>query len=309
MPPLFAASGGADLIPPFGPNLIADVAAILGVDFMRHAFLAATVLALLSGTVGYVVVLRRLVFAGDALSHVAFTGALGAAVVGLDPLLGLLGLTALGALGIGALGERRQERDQAVGVVLAWVLALGVLFLSLYTARGGANAQAGVDVLFGSILSVDASRAWTAALVGLVVLAALLVIARPLLYATLAPEAAAARGVPVRTLHLVFLVLLALTVGEAVQVVGVLLLFALLVLPAGVALQLTSRPLAGLALAGLLALLFAWLGLFIGFYLPYPVSFLISTLAFLAYLGVRLVDSAARALARSPSADAATLRA
>src|SRR6185437_6151311 len=105
-------------------------------------FLAATVLSVLSGVIGYFVVLRRLVFAGDALSHVAFTGALGAAVLGLDPLLGLLGLTALAGVGMGTLGARRQERDLAVGTVLAWVLAVGVLFLSLYTARGGANAQA-----------------------------------------------------------------------------------------------------------------------------------------------------------------------
>lgn len=279
--------------------------AMLSVEFMRRAFLVATVLALLSGAIGYFVLLRQLVFAGDALSHVAFTGALGAVVIGLDPLLGLFGLSLLAALGIGLLGQQLRSRDVAVGTVLAWVLALGVLFLSLYTGNGGGNAQAGVNVLFGSILGIAADQALLAVLAGSAVLLVLLVIARPLLFVSLAPEVAAARGAPVRGLHLLFLLLLAIAVGEAVQVVGVLLLFALLIVPAGIAGRLVRQPYAAMALAALLALLYVWAGLTIGYFRPYPISFLISTLAFLSYLAVRLWQALRGRWWRSPTSEGA----
>ena len=274
-------------IAPFSLNLLQDVGAMLQVDFMRQALLAGTVLAVAAGLVGYFVVLRHLAFAGDALSHVAFTGALGAAVVGLNPLVGLFGVTTLVAIGMGALGERARGRDVAIGTVLAWVLGLGALFVSIYTARASAaNSTFGVTVLFGSIFGLRAQQTRLVVLIGAGAIVALLLIARTLLFASIDPEVAAVRGVPVRGLNLVFLVLLAITVGEAVQAVGALLIFALLVTPAAIAQRLLTRPFAALLLSALLAVAFTWIGLTIGFYTPYPVSFLISGLAFVTYVAV-----------------------
>lgn len=279
----------ASIAPPFSLNLVQDLADLTRYEFMRTAFLAGGVEAVVSGMVGYFVVLRRLTFAGDALAHVAFAGALAAAVLGLPPLVGLLGLTLLAAVGIGALGERARARDVAVGTVLAWVLGVGVLFLSLYSAHASAgNASAGINVLFGSIFGIQPDAARVAVLLGAGCLLVLLAIARPLLFASLDPLVAAVRGVPVRWLGVVFLLVLGLTVAEAVQAVGSLLVFALLVTPAAIALRLTARPYRALALAGALALLFTWLGLVIAFYQPIPASFAISALAFISYVALLL---------------------
>ncbi|HEY7123631.1 MAG TPA: metal ABC transporter permease [Ktedonobacterales bacterium] len=272
-------------IPPFSPNLLADIQEMLRHDFMRSAFLAGTAIALVAGAVSYFIVLRHQVFAGDALSHVAFAGTLGAAVLGINLLTGLFGATVAVALGIGVLGERARARDVAIGTVLAWVLGLGVLFLSLYTSQAsGANGSIGVNVLFGTIFGLTVQQASLAAWVGAGALAVLLLIARPLLFASLDPEVAAARGVPVRVLGLAFLVLVGITVAEAVQAVGVLLMFSLLVAPGAMAQRLLTRPFAALALSTALALAFIWVGLTLAFYTPYPASFLISALAFLTYL-------------------------
>lgn len=262
---------------------------MLSHDFMRYAFLTGTILAIVSGLVGYFVVLRHLVFAVEALSHVTFTGALGAVIVGSHPSLGLFGVTILVALGMGAIGMREQARarDVATGTVLAWVLGLGVLFLSIYTTQGNkTNSSLGVNVLFGSILGLQEQQVQLTAIVGAVAIVVLLVIARPLLFASLDPEVAAARGVPVRALNVFFLALVAVSVAEAVPAVGALLNSALIVTPAAIAQRLITRPFAALLLSAVLALVFTWLGLTIGFYAPYPISFLISTLAFVTYVAV-----------------------
>lgn len=276
-------------LPPFSLNLVEDVQVMLGYDFMRNALLAGTAVALVAGFAGYFVILRRLTFAGDAFAHLAFTGALGAVVVSLNPLLGVFGLTIGAGLVIGGLGERARGRDVAVGTVLAWTLGLGALFLSLYTASASASSSAlGVKVLFGSLLGIQPDQARLVTLIAAGVLVALAVIARPLLFASVDAEVAAARGVPVRLLGGVFLMLLAVTVGESAQVVGALLIFALLVTPAAIARRLTTRPYWGMALAALVALSITWAGLALAFYTPYPVSFLISALAFLGYVAVLL---------------------
>jgi zinc/manganese transport system permease protein len=273
------------VLPPFSWNLVQDAHDMLAYDFIRTAFLAGTVVALVAGLIGYFVVLRQLTFASDALAHLTFAGALGAVVLGLPLLVGVFGLTILAALGMGALGQRARARDVAVGTVLAWVLGVGVLLLSLYTARASAsNGSVGVNVLFGSIFSVQASQALLATIIGLGAVLLLLVIARPLLFASLDPDVAAARGVPVRALGVVFLTLLAVAVAESVQVVGALLLFSLLVTPPAIAQRLIRRPYRALALSAALALLFTWVGIAVAFYTPYPVSFVISALAFGAYL-------------------------
>jgi zinc/manganese transport system permease protein len=273
------------VIPPFSPNLIDDARVMLGFDFMRSAFLAGTAIALVAGLVSFFIVLRHQTFAGDALSDVAFAGALGAAVLSVNLFVGLFGGTVAVALGIGLLGGRARARDVAVGTVLAWVLGLGVLFLTIYTTTvSGSNGTIGITILFGTIFGLTAQQASLAAWIAVGAILLLLFITRPLLFASLDPEVAAARGVPVRALGLAFLALLGVTVGEAVQAVGALLIFALLVAPGAVAQRLVTRPFAGLALSAALALAFTWAGLTIAFYTSYPVSFLISTLAFGAYL-------------------------
>lgn len=273
-------------IPPFSLNLIQNVQNMLSVDFMQSAFLAGTVLAIVAGLVGYFVVLRHLVFAVEALSHVTFTGALLAVVVGQQPIVGLFGATVLVALAMGILGNRSaRSRDVEVGTVLAWVLGLGVLFLSIYTTTSsGAKGSLGVNILFGSILGLQPQQVHWIAIVGILAIAAILAIARPLLFASVDADVAAVRGVPVRGLNILFLVLVAISVAAAVPAVGVLLNSALIVTPAAIAQRLVSRPFMALLLSAVIALLFTWVGLTIGFYAPVPISFLMSAIAFLSYI-------------------------
>jgi zinc/manganese transport system permease protein len=250
-------------------------------EFMRNAFLAGTPIALACGLVGYFVVLRGQVFAGDALSHVAFAGALAAAAFGLDLRLGLFAATILVALGMGGLGERARADDVVIGSVFAWILGLGALFLSIFTsdASGTTSGTAGVRVLFGSIFGLSVDEAQLAGAIGLGACVAVLAIARPLLFTSLDPDVAAARGLPVRALALGFLAVLGVVAAEATQAVGALLLLGLLAAPAGGARFLTNRPYAGLALSGALSVASMWIGLTLSYtigHLP-PSSAIVST--------------------------------
>ena len=278
----------AGVLPPFTLNLWQDVQTILSYDFMRQALLAGTILSIVAGLVGYFVVLRHQAFAGESLSDVAFTGALGGAALGINPLASLLVITIAVAVAMGGFGERLRGRDVAIGTVLAWVLGLGVLFLSLFTAHvsGTGTGFSGVTVLFGNILGISADQTRTIALISALAVLVLLLIARPLLFASLDPDVAAAQGVPVRLLGLGFMVLLAVTVSEATLAVGALLVFALLLLPAAIAHRVTSRPSWALALSAGLAVALTWLGIGIGFYTGYPSSVCISLLAFASYVVV-----------------------
>ena len=278
----------AGVLPPFTLNLWQDVQSILQYDFMRQALLAGTILSLVTGLVGYFVVLRHQAFAGESRSDVAFTGALGGAALGINPLGSLLVTTIAVAVAMGGFGERLRGRDVAIGTVLAWVLGLGALFLSLFTTQvsGTGTGFSGVTVLFGNILGISTDQAQTIALISGLAILILLLIARPLLFASLDPDVAAAQGVPVRLLGLGFMVLLAVTVSEATLAVGALLVFALLLLPAAIAHQVTSHPFAALALAAGLAVAMTWLGIAIGFYTGYPSSVCISLLAFASYVAV-----------------------
>lgn len=276
---ILAASG-------FSSNPWQDLQSILALDFMRNAFLAGGAIAIAAGLVGYFVVLRNQVFTTDALGHVAFTGSLGGLLAGLNLLTGVFGSCIAVALAIGTLGGRGRGRDVAIGTVFAWVLGVGVLFLSLYTTSLSAAAgSVGVSVLFGSILSLQSSQVLVACLAGLATVAATLAVARPLLFMTVDPDVALARGVPTQALTAAFMVLVAVTVAEAVQAVGALLIFALMVTPAAVAQNLSSRPWLGMLLSALVALVVVWIGLVLAFYVSYPASFFITTLAFAAYLG------------------------
>jgi zinc/manganese transport system permease protein len=202
------------------------------------------------------------VFTGDALSHVAFTGALAALAFGVDARIGLFVATIAIALLVGALGKRGRADDVVIGNIFAWVLGLGVFFLTIYTtSRSTANGTAGVTILFGSIFGISHSQAVTAAWIAAGICVALLLIARPLLFSTIDEAVAAARGVPVRLLGYAFLVLVGACSAEATQAVGALLLLGLLAAPAGTAHRLTTRPYLGLALAAILAVAEMWAGL------------------------------------------------
>ncbi len=278
----------AGVLPPFTLNLWQDVQAMLSYDFMRQALLAGTILSIVAGLAGYFVVLRHQAFAGESLSDVAFTGALGGAALGINPLASLLVTTIAVAVAMGGFGERLRGRDVAIGTVLAWVLGLGVLFLSLFTAHasGTGTGFSGVTVLFGNILGISADQTRTIALISALSVLVLLLIARPLLFASLDPDVAAAQGVPVRLLGLGFMVLLAVTVSEATLEVGALLVFALLLLPAALAQRVTTRPSWALALSAGLAVALTWFGIGFGFYTGYPSSVCISLLAFVSYVVV-----------------------
>ncbi len=255
------------------------ISTMLDYDFMRAAFAAGSVVAIVAGTVGFFLVLRNLTFAGHALSHVGFAGATGAILVGINPLWGLLAFTVTAAVAMGLLGERLRGRDVAVGIILALAMGFGVLFLRLYTTY----ASQATAILFGNVLGVSFDTLWSLIGMAVVSLAALGVISRPLVFSTLEPELAEAKGVSLRMISILFLVIVAVAVAEAVQVVGVLLVFALLVGPAAASLRLTTRLGWGVALAALLALLETWLGIAMAYVTDWPTSFWIVLLSCVVY--------------------------
>ena len=264
---------------------------MLGYDFMRHAFLAAAIVGAVAGAVGWFLVLRAQTFAGHALGHIGFTGATGAALIGLAPLWGMVGATVLGGIGMGLLGDRLEQRDVAIGVVLAFALGLGLLFLHFYTAY----ASAAMAVLFGNVLGVSVGTLQVLAGLGAAALAGLALIARPLLAASLQPELAEARGIDPRLMSVLFLVVAAVAIAESAEIVGVLLVFALLVGPAAAAQRLTPRIGAGVALAALLAVTEAWAGLAAAYYSDWPATFWIAALSAAGYLLASLVGRRAGA--------------
>jgi zinc/manganese transport system permease protein len=285
-------------------------------EFMRNAFLAGTFIALACGVSGWFVVLRGQVFAGDALSHVAFPGALAAAAAGVDERVGLFAATVLIGAGIGALGLRAgiggagtpagssPAQDTAIGTVFTFVLGLGVFFLTLFSmgAGGGAGIQA-ARTLFGSIFGLGGAEARVAAVLALAATGCTLAVARPLLFISLAPEVAAAKGVPARLLSVGFVALLGVVAAEATQAIGALLLLGLLTGPAAAAHRLTGRPFAGIALAGLLGVGSMWGGLTLGYAVPsLPPSTAIVTLAVGCYAVAATAGAWVRARARAPGA-------
>ena len=265
--------------------MLALVAEMLGHEFMRHAFVAGTVIALACGLAGSFILLRGQLFAGDALSHVAFTGTLAALLLGVDGRVGLYGATVLVAALLAVLGTRARADDVVIGSVFAFVLGVGALLLSLFTSTmSGANSTAGSAALFGSILGLDAQAVGVLVGVGGVAILALLAIARPLLFASLDEGVAAARGVPTRALGVAFLVIVGVVSAEAAQAVGALLLLGLLAAPAAAAHALVRRPYAAIALSMAFAVGAMWLGLTASFALPkVPPSFAVIALAAATY--------------------------
>lgn len=269
---------------------------MLSHPFVQHALLAGTSIGLLSGLVGYFVVLRGQVFASDALSHVAYTGALAALAAGVDLRFGLFAATLVVGVALGVLGGRGTSDDVVIGTTFAWVLGLGVLFLALYTRHSAAaNSSANVTVLFGSIFGISSGAAMTAAWIALGLIAVLLVLARPLLFASVDPAVARARGVPVGLLGTGFLAVVGATAAETSQVIGALLLFGLLAAPPAAAQRLTDRPWIGFVLSGVLSVLCVWVGITVAYAAPVlPPSFTIMATSTLLY-GIAMLYSVLRA--------------
>ncbi len=281
MPELYLA-----VAPYFGWDVVRDLQELFRYAFMQHAFEAGTIVALSAGVIGYFVVLRGLSFAAHALSHIGFAGATGAVLVGVAPIVGLLVFTMSAGAVMGALGQRLRGRDVTIGLVMAWSLGLGLLFTRLY--QGSANLAIGI--LFGQIFGITSQEVVVTFVAGSLTVLALILVYRPLLFATLDEEVAEAKGVPVRGLSIAFMVILAVAVSEAVQVVGVLLIFALIVAPAAIAERFTTRPSRGVLLSAVLAVVFTWAGLTVAYYLPYPVGFFITTIAFWSYILARVLS-------------------
>jgi zinc/manganese transport system permease protein len=258
---------------------VPSIATMLTYSFMQNAFAASGIVAVVAGVVGFFLVLRGQTFAGHALSHVGFAGATGAVLIGIPPLAGMIVFTIAAGLGMGVLGERIKARDVAVGILLSLSLGLGLLFLHFYTAY----ATQVTALLFGNILGVDGRTAWYLFALGLVSLLALAAISRPLLFASLQPELAEAKGVSLSFVSLLFLAIVALTVAECAQIVGILLVFTLMVGPAATAGRLTTRLGSGVALAALLALGQAWIGIALAYYTDWPPSFWITALSAAVY--------------------------
>ncbi len=215
-----------------------DLLTYLGQPFAQNALLGATLVAVACGLIGPFVIMRSMAFAVHGTSELAFTGAAAGLLVGGNPLAGALAGSVIVAGVIGALGVRERERDSAIGVVLAFGLGVGVLLLSFYH---GFATQA-TNILFGNIFGVSPGQLVVLVAICVGVMLAMSIIYRPLLFASIDAEVAAAKGVPVRALGLVFLLVLALTVTAAAQVVGTLLVLSLAITPAASALRLTARP-------------------------------------------------------------------
>jgi zinc/manganese transport system permease protein len=269
----------------FSFNIFSDLQTMLQYDFMLHAFQAGTIVAIIAGVVGYFIVLRRSSFAAHALSHVGFTGAAGAVLIGISPIFGLLAFTMSGGLLIGILGRKVASRDIQIGTVLAFMLGLGVLFISLYTGY----ATEAYSLLFGEILGISSNDVFITLVAGIIILVAIAILYRPLLFTSLDQNVAEAKGLSVFGIGIAFMLLIAAATSIAVQVVGVLLIFSLMVTPAAIAERLASKPTQGIIISILIAVVATWLGLFISFYLPYPVSFFITSIVFAIYIFVRLM--------------------
>ena len=265
--------------------MIDQVVHLLAYDFVQNAIAAGVVVAIVSGVVSRFVVARNMAFAVHALAELGFTGAAGAIVIGVSPVIGLLGGTTITALFIGILGVRVRERDAVVGVVMAFGLGLGVLFLTLYP-RYATEAFA---ILFGTITGVNRGDVVLLIGIGIVTLIALAVVYRPLTFATVDPEVAEARGVPVGALAIVFLLIMAAAVAEAVQVVGVLLILTLLITPGASAERLTAKPGRATAYSVAIALLCILGGIFAALVTNLPVSVYVTSISFACYLLARFV--------------------
>jgi len=274
---------------------------VIGDPLIQHALLAGTAIAVACGLVGWFAVLRAQVFAADAMSHFAFTGAVAGVAIGIDPRVGVFAVTFACALLLAALGGRSRVDDVTIGIAITWVLGLGVLALSFVaTGSSGGSGATAANALFGTILGLDAAQALVAAGIAVVISVVMVVIARPLLFASLDGVVARARGVPVIALGALLLVALGGVAAEATQAVGALLLLGLVAAPAGAAHRLTSRPYLGMALATSIGVVSVWVGLWIATIAPsIPPSSAITGVAATAFFAAHVPARVGRRVRRS----------
>ncbi|GAA1644161.1 metal ABC transporter permease [Kribbella alba] len=269
-------------------NLLTDLQEMWAFPFMVNAFRAGTIVAIAAAVMGWFMVLRRQTFAGHTLAVVGFPGAAGATLIGVSATYGYFAFCVAAALVIAAVPRAGRDagggESALTGTIQAFLLVCGFLFTALYKGLlGGVTSM-----LFGSFLGITTTQVWVLLVVAVAVLGVLAVIGRPLLFASVDPDVAAGRGVPVRLLSTLFLILLGAAAAGASQITGTLLVFALLVMPAATAQVLTARPILSLSLSVALALVVTWLGLIIAYYSPYPIGFYVSTFAFAGFVFARL---------------------
>lgn len=255
---------------------------LLTSPFMRNALLAGTLIAVAAGAIGYFVLLRDLAFATHAIAHIGFPGATLAVLLSMSPVIGLLVGCVGGGLTIGIAGHRARDREIVTGTVLAFMSGLGILFSSIGSGQSGTIT----NILFGNILAISSEQVVLFLGITALTLATLAVTGRRLMFASIDPAVAAARGVNVRLLSALFLVLMSLVIAISVTVVGVLLIFALLVTPAATAVKLTARPMYVVSIATAIALVSVWSGLIVATYQPWPPTFVITTIATALWLAL-----------------------
>jgi zinc/manganese transport system permease protein len=279
-------------------NVLRDIRQLFEFPFMVNALRAGTIAAITAGLVGWYMVLRRQTFAGHTLALVGFPGAAGAVLLGLSAQIGFYAFCIAAALVIALLpahGEHNGgDQPAVIGTVQAFAIASGYLFVSLYHGSSSGTTA----LLFGSFLGITGRQVAELLVLAAVAITVLGVIARPLLFASIDADVAAARGVPVRGLAVTYLVVLGVAAAATSQITGALLVFALLVLPAATAQRLSARPARSAALAVAIALAVTWLGLACGYYSSYPIGFWVTTIAFAAYVGARVVAPRTAVVAR-----------
>ncbi|ACU72104.1 ABC-3 protein [Catenulispora acidiphila DSM 44928] len=265
-------------------NPVTDIDQMWQLDSMVSAYRAGTIVAVLAAVVGWFMVLRRQTFAGHTVALAGFPGAAAAVFLGVSASWGYFGFCIGAGAVIAALARNGKggmaEESALTGIVQSFTLACGMLFVALYKGfLNGVNS-----LLFGSFLGVTSGDIAVLAAVAAVVLIVMALIGRPLLFASVDPSVADARGVPSRMLGVLFLVVLGATTAEVSQITGSLLVFALLVMPAATAQRVTARPALSLVLSVLFALAVTWFGLGAAYFSPYPIGFWITTFAFGCYL-------------------------
>jgi zinc/manganese transport system permease protein len=269
-----------------------SLATYLGYEFVQNALIAGTLAAILGAIVGYFVIIRNAGFAAHALSHIGFAGAAGATLLGLSSLEGMLLLTVASGLAMGAAGDKLNNRDLAIGMVLSMALGLGTLFLKLYSTFAGQTKA----IMFGSIFGVSRGQIIEMTVLSALSLAALAIFSRRLLFASTQPRLAEARGLSLAGLSMAFMAVLGVAVTLASQIVGVLLVFTLILAPAGIALRLCRSFWTGLCVSVALGVTAVWIGILLDCVTGYPATFWITALFFLIYGGV---EAYCRAFARS----------
>lgn len=264
-----------------------DILEILQFPPIQNALLAGICIAIVAALIGYFLIMRGLTFAGHALPNIGFAGAAGAVLIGVDPLFGLFAFTVGAGVGIALLGKETRDRDITIGVLMTLALGLGLASFALYSG----NAERVYAFLFGNIIGISQLDIVISAIASAFTLLGLLIIGRPLLFSSIDPDVAQARGVPVTLLSVLFMVLTAITISVAIQVVGALLVFVLLVGPAATAMRLTQSPIRALVISVILGVIYTVLGILLAaMSLTWPVSFFIATISFVVYLAVRLLS-------------------